>query len=105
MLTECVRSFSSLRQTKRQLSIFVTVFNNKSSMAGNNAHADSFSLHDLRVEAVCPPNNPVYCGAKDGDYFILKGEMLYLPPEQGFSIYSLGSLSNLLFDTRVLTVP
>lgn len=31
------------------------------------------------------------CGAKEGDYFTLEGEMLYLPPGRGISIYSLGS--------------
>ena len=61
-------------------------------MAHQIAHDDSFSLYDLRVEAVCPPNEPLYCGAKDGDHFLLKGEMMYLPAGQGFSIYSLGSL-------------
>lgn len=30
------------------------------------------------------------CGAKEGDYFTLEGEMLHLPPGQGISIYSLG---------------
>ena len=32
------------------------------------------------------------CGAKMGDYFTLQGEMIYLPPDQGISIYSLGKL-------------
>ena len=32
------------------------------------------------------------CGAKEGDYFTLQGEMLYLPPGQGISIYSLCKL-------------
>jgi uncharacterized repeat protein (TIGR04076 family) len=34
------------------------------------------------------------CGAKDGDYFTLQGEMLYLPPGQGISIYSLGEFDD-----------
>jgi uncharacterized repeat protein (TIGR04076 family) len=38
----------------------------------------------------------VYCGAKPGDYFELKGEMLHLPAGQGFSIYSLAALLPLL---------
>lgn len=50
---------------------------------------DAFELYDLRVEVVCPPGSKIYCGAKEGDYFELRGEMLYLPPGQGFSIYSL----------------
>lgn len=50
---------------------------------------DSFELYDLRVEVVCPPGERILCGAKEGDYFTLQGEMLYLPPGQGISIYSL----------------
>lgn len=50
---------------------------------------DSFELYDLRVEVICPPNEKILCGAKDGDYFTLEGEMLKLPPGQGISIYSL----------------
>lgn len=50
---------------------------------------ESFELYDLRVEVVCPPGERIMCGAKEGDHFSLQGEMLYLPPGQGFSIYSL----------------
>jgi len=50
---------------------------------------DSFELFDLRIEAVIPEGKPIYCGAKPGDYFELKGEMLSLPAGQGFSIYSI----------------
>jgi uncharacterized repeat protein (TIGR04076 family) len=57
---------------------------------------DTFELFDLRVEVVAPPGEPIYCGAKAGDYFELKGEMLYLPPGQGFSVYSLAALLPLL---------
>ena len=53
---------------------------------------DSFELYDLRVEVVAPEGAKLYCGAKPGDYFELKGEMLYLPPGQGFSIYSLAAV-------------
>ncbi|KAI1038201.1 hypothetical protein LB503_011976 [Fusarium chuoi] len=55
----------------------------------NPTHDDSFELFDLRVEVVCPPGKKIMCGAKEGHYFKLKGEMLYLPPGQGISIYSL----------------
>lgn len=58
----------------------------------NSTHDDSFELFDLRVEVVCPPGKKIMCGAKNGDYFTLKGEMLYLPPDQGISIYSLGKM-------------
>lgn len=50
---------------------------------------DKFELYNLRVEVVCPPGKRILCGAKAGDYFTLKGEMLELPPSQGISIYSL----------------
>ena len=57
---------------------------------------DSFDLYDLRVEVVAPPGARVYCGAKVGDYFELRGENLWLPPGQTFSIYSLAALLPLL---------
>ena len=55
-----------------------------------------FELYDLRVEVVGPPGVSIYCGARLGDYFELQGEMLRLPPGQGFSIYSLAALLPLL---------
>ena len=57
---------------------------------------DSFELYDLRVEVVLPEGERIYCGAKPGDHFELRGEMLTLPPGQGFSIYSLAALLPLL---------
>jgi len=57
---------------------------------------ESFVLYDLKVEVTAPKGGKIYCGAKPGDYFELKGEMLHLPPGQGFSIYSLGALLPLL---------
>lgn len=57
-----------------------------------DAPDDSFYLYDLRVEAVIPDGAKVYCGAKPGDYFELKGEMLTLPPGQGISIYALSAV-------------
>lgn len=56
---------------------------------------DSFQLYDLRVEVVCPPGERIMCGAKEGDYFTLEGEMMYLPAGQGISIYSLGEWHNM----------
>lgn len=50
---------------------------------------DSFQLYDLKVQVICPPGERILCGAKEGDYFTLQGEMLHLPPGQGISIYSL----------------
>lgn len=57
-----------------------------------NTHGATFELYDLRVEVVCPPGKRILCGAKEGDYFTLEGEMLHLPSGQGISIYSLGAI-------------
>ncbi|KAJ7151043.1 hypothetical protein C8R46DRAFT_1123127 [Mycena filopes] len=57
---------------------------------------DTFWLYDLRVEVICPPGERILCGAKEGDHFTLEGEMLHLPPGQGFSIYSLAAVLPLL---------
>ncbi len=56
----------------------------------------TFELYDLKVEVVAPPGAKIYCGARPGDHFELHGEMLRLPPGQGFSIYSLATLLPLL---------
>jgi uncharacterized repeat protein (TIGR04076 family) len=61
-----------------------------------DAHDDSFDLFDLRVEVVAPPGARLYCGANVGDWFEVRGEMLHLPPGQGFSMYSLAALLPLL---------
>ena len=57
---------------------------------------DFFELFDLRVDVVVPPGARVLCGARAGDHFFLYGEMLHLPPGQGFSIYSLAAVLPLL---------
>jgi uncharacterized repeat protein (TIGR04076 family) len=57
---------------------------------------ETFELFDLRVEVVAPPGTRLWCGAKVGDYFELRGEMLHLPPGQGISIYSLAAVLPLL---------
>ena len=57
---------------------------------------DGFELWDLRIEVVAPEGGAIYCGAKPGDWFELRGEMLFLPPGQGISIYSLASVLPLL---------
>ncbi|OSX60031.1 hypothetical protein POSPLADRAFT_1048465 [Postia placenta MAD-698-R-SB12] len=66
---------------------------------------DSFQLYDLRVEVVCPPGKRIMCGAKNGDFFTLQGEMLKLPPNQGISIYSLGAVLPLLAAKQRVTPP
>ena len=57
---------------------------------------DGFDLFDLRVDVIVPEGVPIHCGAKPGDYFELRGEMLTLPPGQGISIYSLAAVLPLL---------
>jgi uncharacterized repeat protein (TIGR04076 family) len=65
-------------------------------MANKKSLDDVFELYDLKVEVVVPNGGAIYCGAKAGDHFELRGEMLHLPPGQGFSIYSLSSVLPLL---------
>ncbi len=57
---------------------------------------DGFELFDLQVDVIIPEGGAVYCGAKPGDHFELRGEMLHLPDGQGLSIYSLASVLPLL---------
>ena len=57
---------------------------------------DSFALYDLKVEVIAPPGAKLYCSATVGDWFELRGENLYLPEGQGFSIYSLAAVLPLL---------
>jgi uncharacterized repeat protein (TIGR04076 family) len=65
-------------------------------MSEHSPSDDAFELWDLRVEVVAPEGAKIFCSAKRGDWFELKGEMLHLPPGQGFSIYSLSALLPLL---------
>ena len=57
---------------------------------------DAFELYDLRVEVMAPAGATIQCHAEPGDSFELRGEMLYFPPGQGFSMYSLAALLPLL---------
>jgi uncharacterized repeat protein (TIGR04076 family) len=66
---------------------------------------DSFDLYDLRIDVVIPPGARVLCGAKPGDHFFLRGEMLHLPDGQGFSIYSLAAVLPLLAAKQRVTHP
>ncbi|MEI6418238.1 MAG: TIGR04076 family protein [Sphingomonadales bacterium] len=67
--------------------------------------ADEFELHDLKVEVVAPPGAKLWCNAKVGDWFELRGELLHLPPGQGFSIYSLAAVLPLLAAKQRMTDP
>jgi uncharacterized repeat protein (TIGR04076 family) len=64
--------------------------------AGVIVAMDTFELYDLKVEVVAPEGARILCGAQVGDFFEVKGEMLHLPPGQGFSLYSLAALLPLL---------
>jgi uncharacterized repeat protein (TIGR04076 family) len=75
------------------------------SSANSSSNEAGFELYDLRVEVVGPPGQTLYCGARLGDYFELHGEMLKLPPGQGFSIYSLAALMPLLPAKQRVTDP
>ncbi len=66
------------------------------SLPNQAADDPEFEIWDLHVEVVGTPGAPIYCGAKLGDHFELHGEMLLLPPGQGFSIYSLAAVLPLL---------
>ena len=66
---------------------------------------DSFELYDLKIEVVVPEGGRVLCGARHGDWFELRGEMLHLPPGQGISIYSLASVLPLLAAKQRMTHP
>jgi uncharacterized repeat protein (TIGR04076 family) len=57
---------------------------------------DSFELYDLRVEVIAPAGARLFCSATAGDWFELRGETLFLPAGQGFSIYSLAAVLPLL---------
>jgi uncharacterized repeat protein (TIGR04076 family) len=61
----------------------------------SSEQADSFWLYDLEVEIVAS-DRPMMGDYKAGDRFRLEGEMLHLPPGQGFSIYALAALLPLL---------
>ena len=64
-----------------------------------------FELYDLRVEVVSPAGERILCGARVGDHFELRGEMLTLPPGQGISIYSLAAVLPLLAAKQRVTDP
>jgi uncharacterized repeat protein (TIGR04076 family) len=56
---------------------------------------DSFVLYDLKVEVVAG-ERPMVCDHREGDFFLLSGESLSLPPGQSFPIYPLAALLPLL---------
>jgi uncharacterized repeat protein (TIGR04076 family) len=69
------------------------------------AEDDEFELYDLRVEVIAPPGAKLWCNAAAGDWFELRGELLHLPPGQGFSLYSLAAVLPLLAAKQRVTHP
>lgn len=69
---------------------------NRADSADKDGAAPSFDLYDLRVEVIAPAGAKLLCGAKPGDWFEVRGEMLHLPPGQAFSLYSLAAILPLL---------
>jgi uncharacterized repeat protein (TIGR04076 family) len=57
---------------------------------------DEFELYDLRVELVEIRGQIQSFGAKIGDYFEVRGENIFLPPNQGFSYFNLAAIIPLL---------
>ncbi|KAG6817016.1 hypothetical protein H0H87_000638 [Tephrocybe sp. NHM501043] len=76
-----------------------------SSTTQTPTNDDTFQLYDFLVEVICPPGGRILCGANPGDSFRLEGEMLHLPPGQGFSIYSLSAILPLLAAKQRATHP
>lgn len=54
---------------------------------------------------VAPPGAKLWCNAHVGDWFELRGELLHLPPGQGFSLYSLAAVLPLLAAKQRVTDP
>ena len=71
----------------------------------DDSTAGWFELYDLKVEVVAPPGAKIWCGARAGDHFTLEGEMLRLPPGQGFSIYSIAAVVPFLAAKQRVTDP
>lgn len=56
---------------------------------------DAFTLHNLRVE-IDASSGRIIGKHKIGDYFEVVGEDIFIPHQQGFSLYALASLLPLL---------
>jgi uncharacterized repeat protein (TIGR04076 family) len=63
----------------------------------NHSHSkdDMFELYNLRVE-ISDRSGPIIGKHSIGDYFDVIGEDIFLPAEQGFSMYAIASLLPLL---------
>jgi uncharacterized repeat protein (TIGR04076 family) len=57
---------------------------------------DSFELFDLRVEVHAPEGARLWCNNRIGDFFEVRGELLYFREDMPFSLYSLAAVLPLL---------
>lgn len=55
-----------------------------------------FELYDLRVEVTAPEGAKIWCNARPGDYFEVRGELLHFREDMPFSLYSLAAILPLL---------
>lgn len=55
----------------------------------------TFELYNLRVE-ICEKSGKIIGKHKIGDYFEVIGEDIFIPENQGFSLYAIGALLPLL---------
>ncbi|MCP9320596.1 TIGR04076 family protein [Acetobacter persici] len=62
----------------------------------NDFEAGTFFLYDLKVEVIAPEGSKIWCNAKVGDYFEVKGELLHFREDMPFSLYNLAALLPLL---------
>ncbi len=58
----------------------------------SQATDDTYSLYDLRIQVVLRKDAELVCKHVVGDYIDVKGEMLYFPGNQPFSMYALAAL-------------
>lgn len=65
---------------------------------------DTFELYDLRVE-IAPESGPIVGKHAVGEYFEVRGEDIFLPPGQGFSLYALGAIIPLLAAKQRMSQP
>ena len=65
---------------------------------------DTFTLYDLKVEWIAG-EWPCWCGAKEGDHFLLRGEHIEFGPGVKWSIYTMAILLPLLPAKQRMTDP
>ena len=73
-------------------------------MTESSSAQASFELYDLRVE-VSEKSGTIIGNHKIGDYFEVRGEDIFIPEGQGFSMYAIGALLPLLAAKQRMTDP